>query len=247
MKLILLFAASILLLSPQTSQTGYVYTARMEKFGKISSFRIWADDTRAKFSVIESDDPGAPAGFTIIALNHGDRYILILDEKHSFAELSGTDFKTLMQHRAQAEQVAINDAKRDEIVVNGEGGDVAGIRTRYYKLKITMTVVEGGQKSLMSATEEFWTAPTLSNPSPALDMLTRQTSGVEQLDALLDYERMQGYPLKRVVQLWQDGQFVGSSLVLVTNFARAPIDKSVFEVPANYTRMKIPSSAGQER
>jgi len=79
---------------------------------------------------------------------------------------------------------------------------------------------EPGQKLDVVATEEFWTAPSIPNPAPSLDMLTEQKSGNSQLDSLMDYKKLKGYPLKRVVQLSVNGEPAGTSLVEVKNDPR---------------------------
>lgn len=239
MRALLTVVMATLALAPQTSQTGFVYSARMEKFGKKSTFSVWATDTRARFSVSQSEDPGMPTGTSIIALDNGQRYILVFPEKRAFIELKSDQYKKLMQRQAQAHGVEIGGSRLQELVVDGDGGLIAGISTRYFKLRISVSVEQDGQQATFVATEEFWTAPSVPNPAPSLDMLTQQISGIEQLDALLDYKKLKGYPLKRVIQLNENGQFVGSSLVEITEISKSSISDSVFDVPSGYEKIDV--------
>ena len=79
------------------------------------------------------------------------------------------------------------------------------------------------------ATEEFWTAPSIPNPAPSLDMLTTQTSGIAELDSLMAYKKLKGYPLKRLVQVSMNGQLAGNSLVEVKTILDKVVPDSVFE------------------
>jgi hypothetical protein len=245
MKTFLTVAIAAVLLVPQSNSTGVVYTARMEKFGKKSSFSVWATDAKAKFSVSESNDPRMPAGISIIALDRGERYILTDSEKQTFIELTRDQYKELMRHQADVQGFKFEDSGLEELVVDSDGGLVAGNETRYFKLRISIRGTHSGQPTMFIANEEFWTAPSLPNPMPSLDMLTEQVSGVDQIDRLLDYKKFKGYPLKRLIKLYEDGQYFGQSLVEITKIVQVPIDESVFTVPSEYTKMNVPGSQVQ--
>jgi hypothetical protein len=219
--------------------TAVIYTAQMEKFGKRSTFRVWATDIKAKFSITQSEDPDMPSGFSIVALAGGQRYLIFPPGQHAYIELTAEQYKRLRQRQAQAHGVDIRDSKLEELVVDGDGGLVAGKKTRYFKLRISIAAAQDGQQTTFVATEEFWTAPSVPNPAPSLDMLTQQISGIEQLDALLDYKKLQGYPLKRVVQLSENNRFVGSSLVEITEISQSSIADSVFDIPSGYEKLDV--------
>jgi hypothetical protein len=225
----------------EANPTAVIYTARMEKWGKKSTFSVWATDTKAKFSITQSEDPDMPAGFSVIGLDGGQRYIVFVADRRAFVELTADQYRKLREGQAQAHGVEIQDSKREELVVDGDGGLVAGKKTRYFKLRISIAATEDGRQIAFVATEEFWTAPSVPNPAPSLDMLTQQISGIEQLDALLEYKKLRGYPLKRVVQLYENGQFYGSSLVEVTEISQSPIADSVFDIPSDYEKLDISS------
>lgn len=245
MKMLLSVMIAIFLLVPQSTQTGVVYTARMEKLGKTSTFTVWVSGTRAKFSVSGGDDPRMPAGISIIAVNAGEQYVLISREKEEYVELSRDQYRTLLARQAAAQGVNIESSKREEVVVDGDGGLVAGYRTRYYKLRFSVNAVINGQNEIVTATEEFWTAPSIPDPAPSLDMLTQQVSGVDQLDAVLDYKKFKGMPLKRVVQLSENSKPAGTSLVEITKIWRATVADSMFDAPSNYKKLNIPGPPAQ--
>lgn len=153
------FAAVVFVSFASACSAGVVYSAEMEKFGKKTSFEVWAADTRAKFSVSRSDDPSMPAGMTVIALDGGERYLLLIPGKDTYVEITKAQFRNFKGKQAHASGVEFQSGKLEELIVDGEGGTVAGIETRHYKIRILVTAVEQGQKLEMVATEEFWTAP----------------------------------------------------------------------------------------
>jgi len=230
-----------LLLIAQSNSTGVVYTARFDKLGKKSAFNVWATDAKAKFLVTESDDPSMPMGISIIALDGGGRYDLIFPEKQAFVEMTRDQFRKLRQQQAEAHGVKIENSKLEELVVDGDGGLVAGNKTRYFKLKIAIDAIQNGQHIEFRVTEEFWTAPSIPNPAPSLDMLTQQVSGLDQIDSLLDYKKLNGYPLKRVVQLCENDQFIGTSTVEITSIVNTSIAESLFTPPSDYKKIEVPA------
>lgn len=231
----------VVTLMAQSNQTGITYSARMEKLGKRSTFYVWATDKKAKFLVSTSDDPGMPAGISIIALDRGERYVLLLDQKRTFFEMTKDQFRKFEAREAATNEIEIRHSQLEELVVNGDGDLIAGNKTRYFKLRFSLDATEEGRRVAVQAVEEFWTAPTVEDPAPSLDLLTHQISGIGQIDALLDYKKLNGYPLKRIVQVFENGQFVGRSLVEIIKISRTPIDESVFEVPSDYKKMDIPT------
>ena len=238
------FSAVLILVSfSSASWAGVVYSAEMEKFGKKTSFEVWAADTRAKFSVSHSDDPSMPAGMTVIASDRGERYTLLIPSKDAYVELTKEQFKNLKRKQVQDHGFEFQSGKLEELIVDEDGGTVAGIETRHYKIRIWVTGVEQGQKLDVVATEEFWTAPSIPNPASSLDMLTEQTSGIKDLDSLMAYKKLRGYPLKRLVQISMNGQFVGSSLVEIKTILDEAVPDSVFEIPPNYKKLEIAGQA----
>jgi hypothetical protein len=235
------FAAIFLLFSLlSVCRAGVVYRAEMEKFGRKSSFEVWATDATAKFSVLKSDDPSMPAGMAIIALDQGARYEILIPSKDAYVELTREQFKNLRRKQSQNASFEFQDGKVEELVVDEDGGKVAGIQTRHYKLRISVSGAEQGEKIHAVAIEDFWTAPSILNPAPALDMLTEQVTGISKLDSLMHYEKFQGYPLRRLVEVSINGQPAGTSLVEVQSILNQPVSDSVFEIPANYKKLEMP-------
>jgi hypothetical protein len=235
-----LTAALVLLALASVCWAGEVYSAEMEKFGKKTSFEVWAEDTRAKFSVSHSDDPSMPAGMTVIALDRGDRYIVLMPAKNLYIDLTKEQFRNLKGKQAQQSGFQFQNGKKEELIVDEDGGSVAGIQTRHYKIKISVTGVEQGQKVELVAVEEFWTAPSIPNAASSLDMLTEQNSGIAELDSLMAYKKLRGYPLKRLVQLSMNGQPVGTSRVEVKTILDTAVPDSAFEIPADYKKLEVP-------
>jgi hypothetical protein len=126
-----LSAALILVSFASACWAGVVYSAEMEKFGKKTIFVAWAVDTRAKFSVSYSDDPTMPAGTTIMALDRGERYIVLIPGKDAYVELTQEQFKTLKGKQVQDSGFEFHSGKTEELIVDEDGGTVAGIETRH--------------------------------------------------------------------------------------------------------------------
>jgi len=242
-----LAAAAIVTSLALSARAGVVFSAEMEKFGKKTSFEVWAADTRAKFSVSHSNDPSMPAGMAIIALDRGERYIMLIPSKDAYVELTKEQFKNLKRKQAQDAGFELRSGKVEELTVDEDGGVVAGIHTRHYKIRILVTGVEQGQQLDAVAIEEFWTAPSIPNPAPSLDLLTEQTSGIKELDSLLAYNKLRGYPLKRLVQISVNDQYVGSSLVEVKSILDQPVPNSAFEIPPSYKKLEIPPERPSEK
>jgi hypothetical protein len=239
------FAATFMLVSlASVCWAGIVYTAEMEKFGKKSSIEVWATDTKAKFSVLQSDDPSMPTGTTVIALDRGERYIMLIPTKGVYLDLTKQQFKNLKGKQAQDSGFEFQNGKLEELIIDEEGGTVAGIQTRHYKIRISIAGSAPGQKLDVVATEEFWTAPSIPNPAPSLDMLTEQKSGNRQLDSLMAYKKLRGYPLKRVVELSMNGEPAGTSLVEVKTILEKAVSDSDFEIPPNFKKLEIPAQVG---
>src|SRR5580658_5675941 len=139
MKLFLMVVAAAVLLIPQANQQGITYTARMEKQGRKSLFTVWASDTRAKISVSESDDPSMPAGFTVIALDRGQRYIVFIPgPQQTYVDLAKAQWDVLRRQQNAQHGLTLQDPKLEELAVDGDGGFVAGVKTHYYKIRISV-------------------------------------------------------------------------------------------------------------
>jgi hypothetical protein len=217
----------------------------MDKFGKKSSFEVWATEAKAKFSVSHSDDPSMPAGFTIIALDQGARYLILPPGKDAYVDLTAEQFQNFERKKAQDNGFEFKGGKSEELIVDEDGGLVAGVRTRHYKIKISVTGSGQGHPLDIVCIEEFWTAPSIPNPAPSLDMLTAQKTGLSELDSLLAYKKLRGYPLKRVVQLSMNSEDVGTSVVEVKSILDQPVPDSIFEVPTNYKKIELPGQSAQ--
>lgn len=98
-----------------------------------------------------------PAGMTIIALDRGGRMIVLIPSKNAYAELTSDQFKNLLKQRVRDSDAQFEGGKREELIVDEDGGMVAGIPTRHYKIKISVTGSEKDQKLDMVAIED-WTA-----------------------------------------------------------------------------------------
>jgi hypothetical protein len=227
------------------SHAGVIYSAEMEKLGRKSSFEVWATNTKAKFYVTQSDDPSFPQGFTIIAVDQGARYLLLIPGKDAYVDLTTEQFKNFQMKKAQDTGFELKDVKTEELIVDDDGGLVAGLKTHHYKIKVSATGLQQGQKLDLVSTEEFWTAPSIPNPAPALDMLTEQRTGIPEIDVLLAYKKLRGYPLRRVVQLSINGQDIGTSVVEVKSIQEQAVPDSVFLVPPSYKKLEIPAQPTQ--
>lgn len=236
-----LLGLALLYTLPASAQL--IYSAHMDKFGKESSFHVWATDTKAKFVVENSEDASMPAGFTIIATDSGENLTAVVDQKQAYFQFSRDGYKRLLKGKAAKDQVSIESPKLEELAVDEDGGTIAGYPTRHYKIKISFSDHESGQASSFVAIEEFWTAPSIPNTAPFLNMLTQQASGIDELDELLDYKKLKGLPLKRIVEIYADGEFVGRSLVEITKVGQSSVPESVFQVPVGYRKLEIPGQA----
>jgi Domain of unknown function (DUF4412) len=219
---------------------GLTYNAHMNKFGKESTFEVWATTSKAKFVVENSDDPSMPPGFTMIATQRGEQITLLLHQKQAYFQLSREEYRKFLKGKAAQKQVHIENPRLEELVVDEDGGTIAGYPTRHYKIRISFTGQEANQTSKFVALEEFWTAPSIPNPAPNLDVLTQQTSGIDELDVLMDYKKLKGLPLKRTVEIYTNGEFAGRSLVEITKVVRSSVPESMFQVPVAYKKLAAP-------
>jgi hypothetical protein len=227
------------------ASAGLTYRAHMDKFGRESSFKVWATDDKAKFVIESSSDPSMPPGFAIIVTDGGEQLTLLPDQKQSYLQLTREEYKKLLKGKASQKQVQIENPKLEELVVDEDGGMIAGYHTRHYKIKISLIDHEADQTLNFVVFEEFWTAPSIPNPAPYLNMLTQQTSGIEELDALLDYKKFKGLPLKRIVELYANGEFGGRSLVEITEVGQSSVPESIFQIPPGYKKIEMPGQASK--
>jgi hypothetical protein len=233
--------ACSLVLFASVCQAGVVYSAEMERLGKKTEFEVSASDKMAKFSVLHGDDPSMPTGLTVIALDRGKRYIVLIPGQGRFIELTKEQFRQFKGKQVRDSGLVFQSGKIEELIADKDGGLVAGIRTRYRKLKIVMTGLKQGKKLKLVAIEEFWTAPSIPTPGFSLDMLTAQTSGISELDALTARKTFQGCQLKRSVQISINGEFTGSSVVEIKTILQQRVPDSVFQTPPSYKQLEIPS------
>ncbi|HWY53860.1 MAG TPA: DUF4412 domain-containing protein [Terriglobales bacterium] len=236
-------ALGLVLLFTVPASAGLTYRAHMDKFGKESSFQVWATDDKAKFVIESSDDPSMPPGFTIIAADSGEQLMLIVDQKEAYFQFIREEYRKLLKGKAAQKQLRIENSKLEELAVDEDGGTIAGYPTRHYKIKISFTDHEGDQTSNFVAIEEFWTAPSIPNPASYLNMLTQQTSGIDELDDLMDYKKLKGLPLKRIVEIYSNGEFGGRSLVEITEVVQSSVPESVFQIPVGYQKVEVPGQA----
>ena len=54
-------------------------------------------------------------------------------------------------------------------------------------------------------------------------------------------QELNGYPLKRAVELTENGQFIGKSRIEVTKIVQGPVSESVFEIPPHDKKVVVPA------
>jgi hypothetical protein len=238
------FTFIAVLLSITLCRAGTIYTAEMVNNGMKTSFEVWLTDTKARFAVTESTHPNLLPGATIIILDGGSRWLWNPPHQFAYYESTLAQSKETEQKLDLQLNTEIKNDGQKELVVDQDGGKIAGIETRYYKIETHIVVFEYGRARNVMATQELWVAPALANLAPSLDFLTFYFAESAILNELIAYKKLHGYPLKSITTLASDGKITQTRMVEVKTLANnKKIPDSVFEIPANYVKKELPEAS----
>lgn len=138
---------------------------------------------------------------------------------------------------------------------HGDGGEVAGFRTRRYTVQTSydmhVTLMGAQLSNHFEIAVEVWATDKL--PAGLMTFLQMQglRMGIEDLDKLIDARPIRGFPLRHVMK--HTGTYGGGRSrswtmeTTVTNVQESPIAASQFKPPAGYTRVERPSPMGQPK
>jgi hypothetical protein len=221
-----------------------VYTTEMTQAGGVSTFKTWTKGSSAKVVIVASTNQSMPAGWFIITRDGGETLAVGVPEKKQYLRVTRDQYLRMKQAAVVSQGLRVENPQVQPLGED-EGGKIAGFPTRQrrYKVSLTFHRAHGLREVAQNLTvyQSFWIAPDISNPHPLLNMHTRQTTGIPEVDRLLEFKDLKGFPMKRVVELEIDGVKIGTSTVEVKEVREQPFEESVFAIPAGYTQRELPA------
>jgi len=138
---------------------------------------------------------------------------------------------------------------------HGDGGEVAGFRTRKYTVQtsydMNVTLMGEPLSNHFEIASEVWATDEL--PAGLMTFLQMQglRTGIKDLDKLLDARPIRGFPLRQVMKhtgTYGRGQSRSWTMeTTATAVKRSVIAASQFEPPAGYTKVERPSPTQQSK
>lgn len=136
-----------------------------------------------------------------------------------------------------------------EVKDHGDGGEVAGFRTRRYTVRTSydmhMTLMGELLSNHFEITADVWATDELPAGSMTFLQMQGLRLGVDALDKLMEPRAIRGFPVKHVLK--HTGTYgAGKSRTWtmetkVTAVRKTTVAASQFERPAGYTRVERPS------
>jgi len=135
-----------------------------------------------------------------------------------------------------------------EKLLEEDGGAVAGLPTRHYRIRTTYTAtthLRGGRTVNTTTEEDIWTTTQLSDPALSVWLTkTPPSTGDDQFDEIIraEMQKVPGFPLKRVTvtrTVNGEGQEqITRGEMEVTELKTVDIPDSVFQIPDGYTKVE---------
>jgi Domain of unknown function (DUF4412) len=216
----------------------------------------WVSGDNAKVAFVESSgNPVLKQGMYMITKDGGKTLYLVNPEEKTYAEWSlqgllGT-VGAVMNGLGPLLKIQFSPPKVEKILEE-DGGMVAGLPTRHYKLRtsytMTVRVIGIGNTTDVVSDQDVWTTTKLQDVGLGVWLRAEPPrTGNQEFDKLLAAEavKFEGFPLKMVsvnTSTSKKGnrtQTTRSTMEVTQLDASAAVPASAFEIPAGYERTEI--------
>ncbi len=216
----------------------------------------WVSGDNAKVAFVESSgNPVLKQGMYMITKDGGKTLYLVNPEEKTYAEWSlqgllGT-VGAVMNGLGPLLKIQFSPPKVEKILEE-DGGIIAGLPTRHYKLRtsytMTVRVIGIGNTTDVVSDQDVWTTSKLQDVGLGVWLRAEPPrTGNEEFDKLLAAEavKFQGFPLKMVSvntstsKRGNRTQTTKSTMEVTQLDTSAAVPASAFEIPAGYEKTEI--------
>jgi len=209
-----------------------------------SQMTSWVDGDKAKIEFVKSGSPLTPAGSFMITRDGGKIMYMVNPQRKTYSKWDVAGMAGLAGGAMQMMNMKMSTPKVEKLL-DEKGEKIAGFATRHYRFRTSYTMdmsFMGIQRTTATVTEEdIWSCPELDDAGLTAWMNQQGAkTGSEQLDKLVkaEMEKVQGFPLKRVVTTTTK-ESSGAPQVMkmtteVTAIKKATPEAGLFELPAGY-------------
>lgn len=224
----------------------------------------WAAGDNAKVAFTESAGNSVlKQGMYLITKDGGKTLYLVNPEEKTYAEwnlqgLLGT-MGAVMNGLGPLLKIQFSPPKVEKILEE-DGGTIAGLPTRHYKLRtsytMTVRVIGIGNTTDVVSDQDVWTTTKLQDVGLGVWLRAEPPrTGNEEFDKLLAAEavKFQGFPLKMVSvntstsKRGNKTQTTRSTMEVTQIDTSASVPAAAFEIPAGYEKTEVmPAPAGPQ-
>lgn len=216
----------------------------------------WVASDNAKVTFVESaGNPMLKQGAYLITKDGGKTLYLVNPEEKTYAEwnlqgMLGT-VGAVMNGMGPLLRIQFTDPKVEKLLEE-DGGTVAGLPTRHYKLRtsysMSVKVLGMGNTTDVVSEQDVWTTTKLLDVGLGVWLRAEpQRTGNEEFDKLIAAEavKFQGFPLKMISvntstsKRGNKSTTTRSTMEVTQLDTNASVPASAFEIPAGYERTEI--------
>lgn len=216
----------------------------------------WVSGDNAKVAFVESSgNPVLKQGMYLVTKDGGKTLYLVNPEEKTYAEWSLQGLLgavgAVMNGLGPLLKIQFSPPKVEKILEE-DGGMVAGLPTRHYKLRtsytMTVRVIGIGNTTDVVSDQDVWTTTKLQDVGLGVWLRAEPPrTGNAEFDKLLAAEalKFEGFPLKMVsvntstAKKGNRTQTTRSTMEVTQLDANATVPASVFEIPSGYERTEI--------
>ncbi len=223
------------------SIAGTYYTTLMSGASGATTLLTSVDGQNARLEATSSDS-SIPVGMTILTHDGGQNLFMLLPAEKKYLAMSRLQYDSMRKRQANQAGFKPLGVPKIEKQLEEDGGLVAGLPTRHFKLHIAIQLdrgVPGSVPSDLIVDEELWTATGIPKQPAGLNLLFQQGTGIAELDHGLEFEEIPGFRVKRLVKITVDGEDIGQTTVEVKDYREQTFDPSTFSVPTDYKKVDV--------
>ena len=256
-KFLLAFLIPFLAMAVAAS-AGVYYEARTTVEGGTGSMFVhaWIDGENARIDMVESDNPMMKGGTYMVTRDAGRTLYLVNPKEETYSEWDLAAMMNLVEGMSGLVNMEFSTPEIEELD-SGDGGEVAGYPTSYYKYRTSydMKMKILGMKRNMSSVslEEMWVTDAFDQAAMTVWLRKGARSGDSSLDRMIaaEMEKIKGFPLKTIVVTSSAGGKKGKQSTTTTTMEVEAIRKESvsakkFEIPTDYQRVDLLTGANDE-
>lgn len=233
------------------ANAGVYYEAKTTGEGKGAKMqaavvKAWVSGDQAKILFESSENPFAKSGTYLLTTDGGQTLYLVNPKEKTY---SRWDMHALMGTAAamgQMMQLEISEGKVEKLEEK-PGGVIAGLPTTYYKFRQTyrqkVRFLMMKQDKQVEQIHELWVAPKLVEKALGAYLQKTPRTPSEEFNKLLalEYEKVQGFPLKRRTVTTTKNGATETQVVTteVLTLQMTPVPASTFALPPDFKEVEL--------